>query len=371
LLRRYQEALQAHLKQGARARLKAAQRLGREAISIGLETFELAKIHGQALAALGLATYAQRDRTAMFRRAGAFFAEALIPIEQTHRTAREVNIRLNTTIGHLRRRRADLAKANQELKREVGRRKSVEKALRTSERHQCELLESSRLLQEQLRHLSRELLSAQEEERKRISRELHDQIAQILTGINFRLATLKTEAAVNTKGLRDRIASAQRLVVKSVDIVHRFARDLRPTVLDDLGLVPALHSFVKEFSKRTRIHVSVTVCAAVEKLDGVSRTVLYRVAQEALTNVARHAGASRVDLSVQKIGRTISLKVADNGKSFQVERAFRAKKNRRLGLLGMRERIEMVGGQFEVESAPGQGTTVHARIPASNGKRAK
>ena len=105
-------------------------------------------------------------------------------------------------------------------------------------------------MQEQLRLLSRQLLSAQEEERKRISRELHDVIAQTLTGINVRLATLKKEATLNTKGLERNIARTQRLVEKSVDIVHRFARELRPTVLDDLGLIPALHSFMKNFTRR-------------------------------------------------------------------------------------------------------------------------
>ncbi len=115
------------------------------------------------------------------------------------------------------------------------------------------MLEQSDHLQEQLRRLSRQILSAQEDERKKISRELHDVIAQTLTGINVRLATLKKEAALNTKGLDRNIARTQRLVEKSVDIVHQFARELRPAVLDDLGLIPALHSFVKIFSKRTGI----------------------------------------------------------------------------------------------------------------------
>ena len=159
------------------------------------------------------------------------------------------------------------------------------------------------------------------------------------------------------------------MVEKSVDIVHRFARELRPTVLDDLGLIPALHSFVKNFSKQTRVHVRLTVYAAVEQLDSVKRTVLYRVAQEALTNVARHAHASRVDVSIQKLRRAVCLTINDNGKSFQVERVLHAKKNKRLGLLGMRERVEMVGGSLRVESAPGKGTTIRAQIPFTNGNR--
>src|SRR5206468_2392078 len=116
-----------------------------------------------------------------------------------------------------------------------------------SEQHYGQLLEQSLQMQEQLRRLSRQLLSAQEEERKKISRELHDVIAQTLTSINVRLATLKREAAVNTKGIEENIARTQELVQRSVDIVHRFARELRPTVLDDLGLIPAVHTFLKAF----------------------------------------------------------------------------------------------------------------------------
>ena len=174
---------------------------------------------------------------------------------------------------------------------------------------------------------------------------------------------MKKEAALNTKGLDRNIARTQRLVEKSVDIVHQFARELRPAVLDDLGLIPALHSFVKIFSKRTRIHVHLKAFAEVEQLDIAKRTVLFRVAQEALTNVARHAQASRVEVSIQKLPDAVCMKIKDDGKSFQVERVLHGKGSKRLGLLGMRERLEMVGGHFDVESAPGKGTTVTAQIP--------
>ena len=256
-----------------------------------------------------------------------------------------------------------LADTNLELRREIIRRQKVEESLKQSEQHQRRLLEQAHLMQEQLRHLSRQVLRAQEEERKRISRELHDVIAQTLTGINIRLATLKKDAAVNTKGLGRNIALTQRLVEKSVDIVHRFARELRPAVLDDLGLIPALHSFVKTFSERTRLHVQLKAFAGVEQLDIAKRTVLFRVAQEALTNVARHAQASRVEVSIQELADRIGLKIKDDGKSFSVERQLHAKTGKRLGLLGMRERVEMVGGTFCVESTPGKGTTIQVAIP--------
>jgi signal transduction histidine kinase len=179
---------------------------------------------------------------------------------------------------------------------------------------------------------------------------------------------LKNEAKVNVKGLQKKITTTQRLVEKSVDIVHRFARELRPSVLDDLGLIPALHSFVKVFAKRTRLRIRLTAFAAVEQLEGAKRTVLYRVAQEALTNVARHAQASRVDVSIQKRPAAVRMQIRDNGKGFQVQRAFEAKKNNRLGLLGMRERVEMVGGSFTVLSVPGNGTTIRAELPVRTGR---
>jgi signal transduction histidine kinase len=247
---------------------------------------------------------------------------------------------------------------------EIIQRKAAEAALQKSEHHYSQLLQQSDNLQEQLRLLSRQILSAQEDERRRISRELHDVIAQTLTGINIRLATLKKEASVSTNGLDRNIARTQRLVEKSVNLVHEFARELRPAVLDDLGLIPALHSFVKLFSKRTRIHVHLKVFAGVEQLDNNQRTILYRVAQEALTNVARHAQAGRVEVNIQRLADGVCMKITDNGRSFEVDRVLNARGQKRLGLLGMRERVEMVGGRFGVESAPGRGTTITAQIPA-------
>jgi signal transduction histidine kinase len=191
-----------------------------------------------------------------------------------------------------------------------------------------------------------------------------------LTGINIQLATLKVEAAVNVKGLQKKITRTQRMVEKSVDIVHRFARELRPTMLDDLGLIPALHSYMKGFTRRTGIHIHFKTFSSsrIKELNNATRTVFYRVAQEALTNVARHAQASRVDVHFKKLPNAICLKIKDDGKSFQAQRVMRSKRNTRLGLIGMRERLEMVGGSFSVESAPGKGTTVRAQIPLANGR---
>jgi signal transduction histidine kinase len=371
LAQRYVAALRKHLEQGPRAvpPCGTAQGLGRRAMALGLETLDLARFHEQALITLVLPGYSAGTRERMIRRAGTFFAEAITPIEKTHRAARDDNDQLIQLNQALRQRSVDLTASNRQLQQEILQRKSVEESLRKSEHHYSQLLEQSQHMQEQLRLLSRQLLSAQEEERKMISRELHDQIAQTLTGINIRLASLKTESTLNTKGLQKKISSTQKLVEKSVDIVHRFARDLRPTVLDDLGLIPALHSFMKSFAKRTGVRTSLTAFAAVERLDTAKRTVLFRVAQEALTNVARHAHASRVEVSIQKLRGRVCMKIKDDGKSFNVECTLHANGGKRLGLLGMRERLEMVGGSFTVESLPGKGTTILAQIPLGRATR--
>jgi len=256
-----------------------------------------------------------------------------------------------------------LGGANLKLRREIIRRQAVEASLKQSQQQQSRLLAQSRQAQAQARFLSRKVLRAQEEERKRISRELHDVIAQTLTTINVRLAALKKDASLNVHGIDRSIARTQRMVEKSVNVVHAFARELRPAVLDDLGLIPALHSFVKQFSKRTRILVHLKVFAGIERMDNTKRTVLYRVAQEALANVARHAKAGRVEVNIEKLDHSARMEIKDDGKSFEVLRALNSRGNRRLGLLGMRERVDMVGGTFGVESAPGQGTIVRVEIP--------
>lgn len=363
LSRRYQAALRTHLKQGRSANLESARGLGSQALAAGLQTLDLAKLHEQTLVAQILPTCPPRKRAALIKQAGTFFAVAITPIEKRPRSARDATALLKKFIETLSQRTVELAASNLELSVEITLRKTVEAELKKSERHYSQLLRQSDRLQGQLRRLSRQILSAQEEERKKISRELHDVIAQTLTGINLRLTALKQQAAVNTKGLARNIARTQQLVEKSVNLVHQFARELRPAVLDDLGLVPALHSFLKSFSARTGVRTRLTAFAGIEQLDIAKRTVLFRVAQEALTNVARHAQARRVDVTIQKQPDGIRLKIKDDGRSFDVKRILHANRGQRLGLLGMRERLEMVGGRFDVVSAPGRGTTVTAQIP--------
>jgi signal transduction histidine kinase len=278
----------------------------------------------------------------------------------TTRSSRQHLRQLGAT---LRRRTAALAVTTRRLQRETTLRKTGEVNLRQGARHYDLLLAQSRCMQEELRRLAHQILSAQEEERKEISRELHDEIAQTLAGINVQLSALSLETAVSARGLKRKIASTQRQVGRSIEAIHRFARELRPALLDDLGLIPALRSYLKKFAVRTGLRIRFTAFTGVEALDNAKRTVFYRVAQEALTNVARHAQASLVQVSIRKIPDAIRMEVADDGRSFQVQRVLSSRTNKRLGLLGMRERVEMVGGSFAIESAPGRGTTLRAQIP--------
>lgn len=256
-----------------------------------------------------------------------------------------------------------LAAANLEANKEIARRRAAESLLKESEQTQRKLLIESQELQAQLRHLTHLILLAQEEERKKISRQLHDEIAQILAGINVHLAALTETASIRPQDLRKSISKTRRLVMRSIDVVHRFARNLRPTLLDDLGLIPALRSFVKELAEQEKLKIKFTATAGIEALDISRRTVLYRVTQEALTNVVRHAHARSATVCIRKTPDAVRLEIRDDGKSFPAERLLAAKHSGRLGLLGMRERVEMVAGHFAIESTPGKGTTVKVEIP--------
>jgi signal transduction histidine kinase len=223
LSRRYVAALRKHLKQDPRAipPCMTALALGRQAAALDLETLDVARIHDGALATLE----ASRSKDGVIKRAEIFFAEAVTPIEETHRAALKANIRLRQLSQTLGRRTVDLAASNRSLQQGIVRRKTAEQALRKSGEHSRKLLKESRRLQKHLQRLTHQLLSAQEDKRKEISRNLHDEIAQTLLGINVRLLTLKKEAAINASGLKKEIASTQRLVDKSVKIIKRFARE--------------------------------------------------------------------------------------------------------------------------------------------------
>lgn len=217
---RYATALHEHLRRGLGASSQAALGLGRQAAALGLETLELARMHDRALTTLVVSNGTSR----LTKRAEMFFTEALTPIVETHRAAQQSKVELHRLHETLDRRTLELAATNRQLQHGILRRKSVETALKKSGIHYNKLLKDSLQLQEGLRELTHRLLASQEEERKTISLELQTEIAQTLLGINVRLLSLKREAKINTKGLKNEIANTQRLVVKSAKFVQRAAR---------------------------------------------------------------------------------------------------------------------------------------------------
>lgn len=363
LAARYLAALRAHLAKRSPENGDRARALGRAALADGLATRDLAVMHDQAMIALAPLQESAGDHSRAIKRAGSFFTQALTPLEAAQRATRETNRLLQRRNETLRRLTIALARGNRRLEREIARRNAAEALIRKGKEQYRVLFLESQVMQRKLRQVTRQIILAQEEERKNISRELHDEVVQTLIGISVQLSALSEGSTAGLKTLKARIARTQRLVVKSVNEVHRFARQLRPAALDDLGLIPALHALSKHLAAQKRLRIHLTLFDGVEALGGPKRTVLYRVAQEALTNVVRHAQASQVRLSISQIPGAIRMEISDNGKSFQVGNALQAGNPKRLGLIGMKERVEMVGGSLAIESARGVGTTVRAEIP--------
>lgn len=359
----YVTALRAHLESASRRAPERASIVGRAALAAGLAALDVAIVHEHALVALADAHDFTDTRNGILKRAGSFFTHALLPLEAAQRATINSNAILQRRHEELRLHAAALARGKLRLEREIARRKAAEQIIRQGREEYQKLFAESQLMQKKLRQLTRQIIQAQEEERKEISRELHDEVVQTLVGINVELSALGQSASQGSRSLKSKIAHTQRLVENSVNAVHRFARELRPAVLDDLGLIPALHAYSKNVAARKKIRIQLTAFHGVEDLAAAVRTVMFRVAQEALTNVVRHAHATLVTLNISKISRAIRMEISDDGRSFQVEKVLLANTQKRLGLIGMRERVEMIGGALSIESVPGRGTTVRAEIP--------
>lgn len=226
-------------------------------------------------------------------------------------------------------------------------------------------LVKARQYQVRLRQMSSHVLTAQEEERTRIARELHDDTAQALTSVLVRLRLL--ERSAEDKRLRSGLAELRDLTVETLEGVRRLAIDLRPPMLDDLGLEAAIQSHVQDFSRQRQINVNFT-SSGLGRLPPNVELVLYRVVQEALSNVAKHAGASRVETRLSRKGRTLRLLVEDDGCGFDVEVA-KGSRQSGLGLFGMEERLALIGGTLRVDSSPGKGTRLSAEVPLPRSRR--
>ncbi len=366
----YSAALHGHVNERTVDGLRKAKKLGIRALKLGLGALDLAHLHEGALSSLLEHVQERHRHDEAIGQACVFFAQALHSIEARKmlKQGRAADRQLQVIMETLTARTLQLVAANADLKKEVEHRHAIEASLRESDLKSTQLLEKSRRMQEDLRMLSRRILSAQEEERKTISRELHDVIAQNLTSVHVRLEALSSRSGADTRAMCQRIKTTQKLLEKSVDKIHRFARDLRPALLDDLGLIPAMQTWMKGYTHETGVRTALRVQSSVEKLDISARTTLYRIAQEAMTNVALHAKASQVRASISLSRKEVHMQITDDGCGFHVDDIALIKRGRRLGLLGMRERAEMAGGSLCIDSTPGGGTTVHVRIPHESGR---
>ena len=245
-------------------------------------------------------------------------------------------------------RTAVLTRLNNEMRTEISDRQHAEAELRKS--------------RDQLRALAARLQSVREEERTYIAREIHDELGQACTAIKMDLALIGRKLTKRQSALRAKVDSSIQLVDGTIVTLRKIASEMRPRTLDDLGLPAALEAQAQEFESRTGIHCSVILPPEPLRLDTDRSTAIFRIFQESLTNVARHAHATRVEARLQRENHRIVFQVYDNGTGFDPEVA---KTRKSLGLVGMQERALLLNGEFKTEGVPGSGTTVTLTIPLS------
>lgn len=222
------------------------------------------------------------------------------------------------------------------------------------------MLDTQEAYRQRLREVAARALNAEEEERKRISRELHDDTAQTLAAL---LLQLRVARSTDDPETRDRLLEAFRAeVADALERIRRFARGLRPPALEELGLVPALESHARSISESSGVAVRVEAAVLDGLLTRQAELALYRIAQEALSNAVRHSGAGAVRIGIHRRGDQVVLTVEDDGRGFNPQRV-QADEGQGLGLFGMEERAAYVGGQLEIRSDEGVGTQVRATVP--------
>ncbi|TLY28606.1 MAG: hypothetical protein E6K63_07675 [Nitrospirae bacterium] len=301
----YTAALRDSIRGVGEPALQQAYELGRRALAEGLGVLDMATIYHKALAAVLSRATTPEEKTLTLRAGASFFVESLSPFEMTHRGFRETN----TTLRRL----------NQTL----------------------------------------------EEESKRIAHALHDEAGQLLASVHLALE----EVAGNLPPAREHLQKVKGLLDQIEGQLRRLSHELRPTILDDLGLLPALKFLAEGVAARTGLLITVEDESALS-LSPVLETTLYRIVQEALTNVARHAKASQVDVTFHQDLQTLRCSIRDNGVGFDVAAVLARIGGRGLGLIGIRERLNSLGGSLSIMSKQGQGTELVITIPHTNSREA-
>ncbi len=295
----YRSALCEYAERGGEAALRHAYELGRKAIDDGKTLIEIAAIHHRALLVL-VTDVKTAERQAILLRAGAdFLAESLSPYEMAHRGFQ------------------DGVKA--------------------------------------LRQLNETL----EEEIKRIAYAVHDEAGQLLVAVHLALADMSRDLP---KAQQDHLRRIDQLLDQVEQQLRRYSHELRPTVLDDLGWVPAIRFLAEGVSKRTNLPIQIKTTFA-GRLPSAVEIALYRLVQEALTNATKHAKASRVLIQVRRMGQRLCCSIEDDGTGFDVLAVQSDRRRRGLGLIGMQERLSAIGGTFSIDSTPGHGTKLLIGVP--------
>jgi signal transduction histidine kinase len=296
---RYEAELRAYLAAGDEAALKRAYETGRQAVDEGLGLLELADIHHAAAAGVVAEAQTLADASSSLAAAGAFFAEAASPFEMTHRVFREATAAL--------------------------------------------------------RHVNERF----EEESRRIAHTLHDDAGPLLVAIHLALKDLAAEA---TPSMRPKLTRVREHLNTIEDQIRHLAREMRPTLLDDLGLAASIRFLAEGILTRNGLRVEVED-QLVDPLGSTVETSIYRIVQEALTNVARHARAAHARVQLAADAGFVRCSISDDGVGFATDATGRSKTGNGLGLVGIRERVNALGGTLRIDSAPGRGTEIHVAIP--------
>jgi len=233
------------------------------------------------------------------------------------------------------------------------------------------LMEEIMLQQQELKKMSALILQTQESERKRISVELHDQMGQELTGISLNLAVIQKLLPEDVDpSIRTRLAETRQMADLASDQIRDLSFHLRPSILDDLGLIPTLRWYTRQYAKRMNIEVDLQTGDNEIDMSPENKTLIYRVVQESLNNVAKHAAASKVVVHLERSDNMVVLSIQDDGRGFDIHRhADPGAAKHGLGLIGMRERVEFAAGKFVVQSKPGQGTRLAVEVPMETGEK--
>lgn len=338
---RYADGLAAYLSQGGETALLSAYELGRRALDEGLDVLDIVAIHGDAVGRAVAAASGGEEAAAIVGRATVFFADVAAPYEMVHRGYREAN----ATLRHL----------SENLEENV--------AVRTRELE--ESLAVTRKLNAERQLLLRHLVRAQEEERKRIADDIHDAPIQTITAVGLRLEMIRRRAPGEVAAELETLGVT---VGTAVEQLRHLLFDLRPLALDTRGLVAAMSEQLERVAEEAELGFSLEDRLSSEP-PPTPRVVLYRIFQEAVSNARVHARASRLDVEVTDEGGGVRVTVRDDGRGFSPGDVPESAPGH-LGLTSMRERAEMAGGWFEIQSATGAGTTVRFWVPTTEEKPA-